>query len=510
MRPLDDNRTIDLSNIPIYYRGKTPHYDWNKAKGVECKFKIGQDEGIITILDTYKKQYKNSYRIYLIVQYQDDVYDITCDSLLKCNLSNLIYKHKLPFKYEIGQHIINENEDYTILNREYRNYRDKKGNTTKRYYYTRCNKCGKETWREEGWIKGNSGCSVCKGIETLQGYNDIPTIAPWMIKYFPGGEEEAKLYSPSSNKKIDFICPDCGRVKKYYIYNLYGKHKLPCVCQDGISYPNKFMYSFFEQLGLNFTIEKSFNWSNGRIYDDYVELEDNVTLICENHGGFHYEENNYKNAKITLQDQQAIDKEKREIAIHNGITYYIELDCRNSDKDWIKNSIENSILSELFDISKIDFNQCDVFATKNLTKIICDYKCKHPESFAPDIADSFNIGVSAVRKYLKKGQKLGWCEYDSSTEKARRAKFLIHKRNDAKPIHCIELDKYYHDTGLFIDCFNLENSNINFRYWSILRVCHGQLESYNNFHFRFISREYFNKMKSESPEKVVGEYFKIA
>lgn len=98
MRSLDDNRTIDLSNIPIYYRGKTPHYDWTKAKGVECKFKIGQDEGIITILDTYKKQYKNSYRIYLIVQYQDDVYDITCDSLLKCNLSNLIYKHKLPFK----------------------------------------------------------------------------------------------------------------------------------------------------------------------------------------------------------------------------------------------------------------------------------------------------------------------------------------------------------------------------------------------------------------------------
>lgn len=69
MVKLDKDRSIDLSNVPIYYRGKTPHYDWDKSHGVECNFKIDNIEGTLTIVDHYKKQYKNSYRIYLIVEY---------------------------------------------------------------------------------------------------------------------------------------------------------------------------------------------------------------------------------------------------------------------------------------------------------------------------------------------------------------------------------------------------------------------------------------------------------
>lgn len=509
MVKLDKDRSIDLSNVPIYYRGKTPHYDWDKSHGVECNFKIDNIEGTLTIVDHYKKQYKNSYRIYLIVEYDGERYDITYSALLKCNLSNLVYAHRMPFKYEIGQHISNENEDYIILDREYRDVTDKKGLTTQRWYYIKCNKCGKESWREEIRINHNFGCGVCKGIETLPGYNDIATKASWMIKYFPGGEDEARLYTPNSNKKVIVICPDCGRRKKIIIGNIYKRHGIQCVCGDKMSYPNKFLFSFFEQLNAKFTPEKTFEWSENRRYDDYVLLPNGETLICENHGGFHYFENNYKTSKISLEEQQEIDKFKQEIALKNGITYYVQLDCRYSDKDWIRKSIENSILADLFDLSKVDFNECNLFATKNLAKTVCDYRHDNPEVLDIDIAKHFNIGINATRTYLLKGDKLGWCKYNRQDERKRKAKNSIHKRNASKPLYCVELDKYYHDAGLFVEVYSNETGQ-ELQYWAVSEACRGKKKSYNNLHFSYISREEFNRIKSESPEKAVGEFFKIA
>ena len=509
MVKLDKDRSIDLSNVPIYYRGKTPHYDWDKSHGVECNFKIDNIEGTLTIVDHYKKQYKNSYRIYLIVEYDGERYDITYSALLKCNLSNLVYAHRMPFKYEIGQHISNENEDYIILDREYRDVTDKKGLTTQRWYYIKCNKCGKESWREEIRINHNFGCGVCKGIETLPGYNDIATKASWMIKYFPGGEDEARLYTPNSNKKGIVICPDCGRRKKIIIGNIYKRHGIQCVCGDKMSYPNKFLFSFFEQLNAKFTPEKTFEWSVNRRYDDYVLLPNGETLICENHGGFHYFENNYKTSKISLEEQQEIDKFKQEIALKNGITYYVQLDCRYSDKDWIRKSIENSILADLFDLSKVDFNECNLFATKNLAKTVCDYRHDNPEVLDIDIAKHFNIGINATRTYLLKGDKLGWCKYNRQDERKRKAKNSIHKRNASKPLYCVELDKYYHDAGLFVEVYSNETGQ-ELQYWAVSEACRGKKKSYNNLHFSYISREEFNHIKSKSPEKSVGEFFKIA
>jgi len=46
-----------------------------------------------------------------------------------------------------------------------------------------------------------------------------------MIDYFPNGYDEAKRYSPLSNKRVQFKCPYCGKIKenKISIYNLYKR-----------------------------------------------------------------------------------------------------------------------------------------------------------------------------------------------------------------------------------------------------------------------------------------------
>ena len=79
----------------------------------------------------------------------------------------------------------------------------------------------------------------------------------------------------------------------------------------------------------------------------------------------------------------------------------------------------------------------------------------------------------------------------------------------SKPIKCIDFDKYYHDAKVFISSYFQEYGEM-VDYNSILDTCHGKYKQAHNLHFQFISREEFNKIKSESPEKVVGEYFTLA
>ena len=70
------------------------------------------------------------------------------------------------------------------------------------------------------------------------------------------------------------ICPDCNRIhKNKLIHDVYNNGLLTCPCQDGWSYPNKFMYSLLEQIGVDFQAEKIFDWSDGRKYDDYIEYK---------------------------------------------------------------------------------------------------------------------------------------------------------------------------------------------------------------------------------------------
>jgi hypothetical protein len=79
----------------------------------------------------------------------------------------------------------------------------------------------------------------------------------WMIPYFQGGYDEAKLYTPHSTKKVKFKCPICGRVKEKstIISNLCVKHSIGCLCGDGIPYTEKVIFKTLEQLKVPFIFQ---------------------------------------------------------------------------------------------------------------------------------------------------------------------------------------------------------------------------------------------------------------
>lgn len=107
---------------------------------------------------------------------------------------------------------------------------------------------------------------------------------------------------------------------------------------------------------------------------------------------------------------------KKELAKENGIEHYVVIDCRYSELEWIKNSILNSKLVDMLNLSKIDWLKCEEFALKNIVREVCDYwNNKEEWETTTTIAENNEWGIRSVItviKYLKKGTILGWCNYN--------------------------------------------------------------------------------------------------
>ena len=121
---------------------------------------------------------------------------------------------------------------------------------------------------------------------------------------------------------------------------------------------------------------------------------------------------NFKWGNIKDAEGANRDKIKDKLAKENGLIV-IRIDCKYSNLNYIKNSIEESILSKLFDLSKINWNRCNEYATKNLVKDICEYYNNNPNITLQNIAKNFYISSRTVSKYLKCGTELGWCKYNT-------------------------------------------------------------------------------------------------
>ena len=249
-------------------------------------------------------------------------------------------------------------------------------------------------------------CSVCTNRTIVPGFNDMATLRPDLVKYFKN-KEEANLYGPGQTKKIIFVCPDCGheKIMKIEVFVRIG-FCCPC-CGDGVSYPNKFARRFLQQLNVDdLKFEYYPEWGNGCFYDCYFKYN-GVKYILEMDGIQHFKHTS--NFKMTYDEIHLRDIEKNIMAEKNGHKL-IRIDARYSNKEHIISSIMKSELSELFDLSFIDWDMCDLHATSNLVKIICDY-VQHQKSFTyKEIKCKFGLCADTIRSYIKRGISFSWCD----------------------------------------------------------------------------------------------------
>lgn len=249
----------------------------------------------------------------------------------------------------------------------------------------------------------NRGCPYCNGLLLDSERNSVYALRKDLLKYFKY-PDEAKNLGLMSEKKIKLICPNCKKETEMMIQNFTCRGFYCKYCaKENISFPNKFLRGFLKQLNLNWDVEISFDWSKNYRYDGYFQKDKNKYLI-EMHGLQHYRDSSYFNIEF----QQKKDEEKRILAKENGFVE-IEIDCRISSFGFIKNNLEKSILQEILDFSKINWEKVYEEVGNNYVKTAADMYNKGQK--ITEIAFILNLNRHTVTKYLKDASNLGWCNY---------------------------------------------------------------------------------------------------
>ena len=463
-------RKLFTESLPHNWRG----IDWKKSEGCTVDFIYDDIKSSFQIIKYIKNKNKSNE---IIIKYKDKTESFSIDNIGRMNFSNF-FEYKKPkeiqYKNNIGDKFVDNKRNIEILNRNIiKGYNKTHPNENCKIYYCKCYNCGDDTIEiTESHLNENRGCPTCHSKKITVGINDLATTDSWMIKYFIN-EEDTKKYSSNSNAIVDMSCPFCKRNKKYMINKLYSNKKMPCQCNDTISYPEKFLINFLEQLGINFTYQltsKHFDWCQNYKYDFFIPC---INTIIETNGAQHYKSTSGYFGNI----EQIIlrDKDKEKIARNNGIENYIKLDCSKSNITHIKNSINNSNLLFLLNKTEndIDWESCNTYATKNIIKEVCNYKNSHPFTSGVKIANIFHLNPTTISRYLNKGMQWGWCIYGGRTR-------------------CIEVFKCNKSLGIYKSASELSKKFLNdfdvsLNTECIKRSCRNEISNYKGYVFKYVS-----------------------
>ena len=394
---------IDFSKLPIYPNGKIK---WNECAGKIVTYNINDtnNNGCIKILEVYDQKLK-------IKIDSNEPIIIYKSSFKNGKISKEFGAKSKYFKYSAGDTV----NDILILKQIIITKKVFVKNcgqvlSSENGYYVQCLRDGYKFEVLEKYLSRRRNCPICSHDKVVIGINDMVTVDPefsqWVVS-----DKDKHTYTRNSNKKILLRCPVCKR-EFYGIPNRY-KTLPSCVCNDHISYPEKFMSSVLTQLNVNYIHQLSkmhFQWCQTYKYDFYFEYKSKKYII-EMDGAFHYIQP-YKTG-IALEQVQQIDDFKSKLAMQNNCTiirinsHYNNLQERDT---FIKNNILNSKLSDMFDLSNINWEKCKIEALASRVKLVNDLWNKGLSKI--EICRKTQLGRTTVSEYLKQGVNLGLSDYE--------------------------------------------------------------------------------------------------
>ena len=309
--------------------------------------------------------------------------------------------------------------------------------------------------------------------KVIRGKTDLWTTHPDVASLLLN-PEDGYVLSTHSHKKADFLCPNCNTINYNRVVRNIVNRGFNCFfCSDGISYPEKFMYCLLKQLNVSFQRDTPLSWSGMKRYDFYIE---NKSLIIEAHGAQHYLEHaQFSNKNIKSEKEN--DKAKREMAIENGILNYIELDCRYSDFNYIKQSVLNSDLVIIYDLSIVDWDSLEIDSMKSNVIKACDLYNSGIKNTSK-IADILKINISTVVDYLKRCTDIGLCDYITDRH---------------KKIICVDIEKVYDS----LEAVGLAGFNMS----QVSECCHGKANTAGGYNWCFYDEYDKNTYVMKSPPK---------
>lgn len=407
-------RKIFLEDLPSNKNGTIR---WRDSVGCSVRFEYDGITGIIDIVG-----YDNT-KYHIIAKYKDRERSIFVGSFKECMIQELIGLRHREYMYDVGDVI---HEQYLVLEKtkiKHAKNRDpnaKSRSGMNKAYVVKCLKCGYVFTIGEDIIndgKQKSYCKACGENSTIavKGYNDLWTTNPEIAKMLLN-KDEGYTHLKTSNKKTDWVCPDCNNIIKSRSFAQVYFQGLACKnCGDGVSYPEKIMRECLKQSGVNFNMHVVFDWSNNKEYDFYLP---DYNIIVETHGVQHYEESFKRIGGRTLKDEQDNDKYKIDLALKNKIKEYVEIDCRLSDFEYIYANIKSSALNRIIDFSSIDEDKIAKGSLSNYLIKVCNM-WNYGVTDVAYIANEMSLSEHTIRTYLKKCQKLGLCEYSKTCRNLR-------------------------------------------------------------------------------------------
>ena len=405
------------------------------------------------------------------------------------------------FIYDVGEIIKSKYGEYKIINR-YLKHRYGKSNKQTRLYQCEC-LTDHTMFELSAWdIKNGANCPICGKRRIIPGQS-LYDLRPDLIKYYVN-PDDAKNYAIGSGKKIRCICPNCKSEKDVVVENLVRVGFSCPVCSDGVSYPNKFVNEFLNQLGVKHIAEKTFDWCSNRRYDQFLPAHN---MIIENHGEQHYRDRT--GTQFPHQDlvsQQNNDLYKEQIAKENGIENYICIDCSISSIEWIKEHIMKTELPRLlnFEVDDIDWKKCGEAASSSLA--VKAWNLWNNGMSTIEIANNLNVCRTTVKNYLRSGREYGKIE---STQDRKRITSQYTSRN-LKPIYCKTDDIYFasrYECGEYYkNLFPASGTYLLYK-----NINSGK--PYKNKNFIYITHEEFNdkyiEAKTNAEIQIYGNPFRI-
>jgi transposase len=221
--------------------------------------------------------------------------------------------------------------------------------------------------------------------------------------------EDGYLIARMSHAKKNFTCPFCSTKQDKMVMNVTRRGLQCSHCGDHISFPNRFSRALFSQLPVeNYTPEYNPDWLKPYFYDNYFEYNGKC-FVLENDAGIGHGNKQWGPGNKPDIEGKKRDEFKDSLAKEHDV-HVIRIDTQVSTCEYIKQHILDSELSQILDLSNVDWDKCDRDAQKNLVKEVCDLYMSGMKKFQ-DIAKTVQLGEQTVRNYLKKGQKFGWCDY---------------------------------------------------------------------------------------------------
>ena len=314
-----------------------------------------------------------------------------------------------------------------------------------------CVSCGNKLMLSPYKVKTNTKlnlalCQRCGGKRLYVGKNDLWTTDPDIAKLLKNPNDGYKL-TRRSDKKADWICPDCGcEILQKTVNNTVMNGLICPLCGNTRSLGHRLVNSVLNELGIEYINEKSFYWSDKKSYDIYIEK---MNCIIEVNGIQHYDRSLfYTMDNRTLEDEIRNDEYKKELAETNGIENYIYIDARESDIKFIVDSIKNNeYFNNIFDTSNVNWsNVVENALTSDTIKIRDLYNSGTAVS---EIQKIVHMSSTVVERKLHSLTEYGLCDYKGIMDRY-------------KPVVCLNTGECFDNLQEAGKAYNIDANGISF------------------------------------------------